>query len=227
MLSLSNYSVFEQNADCIVNTVNCDGFMGKGLALEFASRYPKLEILYKEDCKNKLVQLNRLNLYNVDGQNILNFPTKLHYKMPSQIEWIEGGLHFFRNNYESLNIKSIAFPLLGASNGGLDPTTVLRLMEKTLSDLKIDVIVCNNKEAGPKEMEMISKFNSCDIHNVSKEIKLNIKQAESLKNFQKKIKRFYDLQKLESIGKETYKKLYSYFNKYSDNEPQQMSLFEF
>ena len=124
MIKVTDSTVFNTNADCIVNTINCVGVMGRGIALEFALRYPELENQYIEQCQNKQIHTGKVYFYEIDGQKIINFPTKFHFKYPSEIEWIEQGLKYFVDNYEGWNIKSIAFPLLGASNGGLDPKEV-------------------------------------------------------------------------------------------------------
>lgn len=72
-------------------------------------------------------------------QWVLNFPTKKHWKHPSRIEYIEQGLQKFVETYEERGIKSIAFPLLGCGNGGLDKDTVLKLMVQYLSECNIPV----------------------------------------------------------------------------------------
>ena len=144
MIYETNYTVFEVDAKCIVNTANCDGFMGKGLALEFALRYPILEKAYIEQCKAKEIQVGKVYLYRLKDKDIINFPTKLHYQYPSKLMWIEEGLKYFKSKYKERNITSIAFPLLGGSNGGLDKDVVTNLMRKYLQDLDIKVYICKS-----------------------------------------------------------------------------------
>ena len=83
MIKIIKDNVFDSKAECIVNTINCVGFMGKGLAFEFALRYPKLEEIYIEQCKRHQIHTGILYFYDIDGQKIINLPTKYHFKYPS------------------------------------------------------------------------------------------------------------------------------------------------
>lgn len=134
-------NIFNSNAQTIVNTVNCVGVMGKGVALVFKLRYPKMFEQYKKYCDDKLINIGTLWLYKGEPQNpwVLNFPTKNHWKFPSKIEYLEKGLQKFIDTYESKGITSIAFPLLGTHNGGLDKAEVLNLMQSYLKDCKIPI----------------------------------------------------------------------------------------
>jgi O-acetyl-ADP-ribose deacetylase (regulator of RNase III) len=134
-------NIFNSKCQTIVNTINCVGVMGKGIALVYKLRYPKMFDEYKEHCKNKLFNIGVLWLYKKEqgAPWILNFPTKFDWKYPSKIEWIELGLQKFLETYEGKGITSIAFPLLGTHNGGLDTTQVKNLMKKYLEKCNIDV----------------------------------------------------------------------------------------
>ena len=156
MITITDSNIFNTDAEAIVNTINCVGFMGKGIALEFALRYPKLEEKYVEECRKKQIHTGRVYFYDIDGQKIINFPTKFHFKYPSQMEWIEQGLKFFVDNYKAWGINSIAFPILGATNGGLNPKEVEEVMIKYLSTVDIDVFICHSKLLEGKELEMVT-----------------------------------------------------------------------
>lgn len=92
--------------------------MGKGLALIFKNKFPKMYEIYKEDCALKKIKVGEVYPYFEHNKiKVLNFPTKDHRKFKSKIEYIEKGLEFFVNNYEKFGIKSIAFPPLGCGNG--------------------------------------------------------------------------------------------------------------
>ena len=134
-------NIFNSKAQTIVNTVNCVGVMGKGIALVFKLRYPKMFDLYKEHCKSKLIGIGKLWLYKGEENApwVLNFPTKFHWKYPSKIEYLEKGLQKFYSTYKDQGISSVAFPLLGTHNGGLDKQVVLNLMEVYLSKCEIDI----------------------------------------------------------------------------------------
>lgn len=134
-------NIFNSKAQTIVNTVNCVGVMGKGIALVFKLRYPKMFDLYKDYCKLKLIRIGKLWLYKGEENApwVLNFPTKFHWKYPSKIEYLEIGLEKFCSTYKDQGITSIAFPLLGTHNGGLYKDTVLNLMEEYLGKCEIDI----------------------------------------------------------------------------------------
>ena len=225
MIIKTESTVFNVNADCIVNTINCDGFMGKGLALEFSLRYPKLNEIYSIQAQKKELKPGRVYYYQIDGQKIVNFSTKDHFQNPSQIEWIEFGLFEFINTYKKHSIKSVAFPLLGVSNGGLNKEEVELIMEKYLSQIDIDVYICYGSKVEGKEKEMIDNYSLTNLYSIQKELKLTSKQIDALMKNQYSIKRFYDILSIPSIGKTTYKKLFDYFyNQKKDNEQISLSI---
>jgi len=118
------------NSECqtLVNTVNCVGVMGKGIALLFKKKFPDMFNEYKLTCKPGPYQCLKnggdLWLYTYfdffKERKILCFATKEHWMHPSKIEWIERGLQQFVENYKYWNITSIAFPKLGCNNGKLN-----------------------------------------------------------------------------------------------------------
>lgn len=133
-------NIFESSAVTIVNTVNCVGVMGKGIALEFKKRYPEMYDEYVILCNNNEVKPGKpYYYYDLNGTSIINFPTKDHWKSSSKLSYIVSGLDWFRKNYNILGIKSIAFPPLGCGNGGLSWDLVGPIMYHYLKDLPIDV----------------------------------------------------------------------------------------
>lgn len=228
MIKYVDDTVFNVNADCIVNTVNCVGVMGKGLALEFALRFPELNSLYIEDCKKNIVKPGNVYYYNIDGTKILNFTTKNHYKDPSRYEWIEEGLKAIVNLYKKLDINSIAVPYLGCSNGGLDKNKVLKLIEKYLDLNDLIVYVCSSKKVSGVEQNMIDSFKSTDLDRLSKIVKLNYRQLDRINENKKNINHFYDILKMPGIGIKTYKKLFDYFYNHSFNKKEaQTNIFDY
>ena len=210
MIYLSDNTVFDVDADCIVNTVNCDGFMGKGLALEFAVRYPALEKMYKDDCARGKVKVGNINLYDMGRIKIINFPTKNHFKYPSKLNWIENGLIDFANKYKLMSIKRVAFPILGGANGGLNHDEVLYLMDKYLSNVDIEVVICKSKNRSNQDEKLIKNLNAINIFELKDDLRLNEEQMDSIIKAKKEIYFFSELLKYPKIGIQTYKKLYSY-----------------
>jgi len=134
-------NIFNTKAQTVVNTVNCVGVMGKGIALVYKLRYPQMFDIYYEYCKRHLIGIGKLWLYKGDVNDpwVLNFPTKFHWKYPSKLEYLEQGLKKFVDTYEERGITSVAFPMLGTHNGGLDKETVCNLMVNYLSRCNIPV----------------------------------------------------------------------------------------
>jgi O-acetyl-ADP-ribose deacetylase (regulator of RNase III)/uncharacterized protein YwgA len=154
--------IFESKVKTIVNTVNCVGVMGKGIALEFKKRFPDMMKDYKAKCNQKHVKPGRPYFYhNLFGQSIVNFPTKNHWRAASRLEDVINGLDFFVDNYKSWGIESIAFPPLGCGNGGLDWEVVGRVMYQKLAHLDIDVEMY--APYGTKKTKLSHEYLSKDI----------------------------------------------------------------
>ena len=132
-------SIFESGCQTIVNTVNCKGIMGKGLALEFRHRFHQMYIHYKRQCGAEKIRVGELTIWKQSRPWIINFPTKNHWKYPSRIKYIQDGLKFFVEHYERWGIQSIAFPKLGASHGKLHWPRVRKLMTRFLNELPIHI----------------------------------------------------------------------------------------
>ena len=133
-------NIFDSKAKTLVNTVNCVGVMGKGIALEFKEKYPNMFDEYVQICERHELKPGQPYYYtDLIGNSVINFPTKDHWRSPSRLSYIEKGLDWFRDHYSELGITSVAFPPLGCGNGGLSWETVGPLMYKKLSDLPIDI----------------------------------------------------------------------------------------
>jgi O-acetyl-ADP-ribose deacetylase (regulator of RNase III) len=134
--------LFASGAQTLVNTVNCVGVMGKGVALEFKRRFPGLFEDYAARCQTGSVRPGEPYLYeDLFETRILNFPTKDHWRSPSRFSDIERGLDRFVEQYQTWGITSIAFPPLGCGNGGLSWADVGPLMYRKLHSLPIDIQV--------------------------------------------------------------------------------------
>ena len=165
-------NIFNSKAQTIVNTVNCVGVMGKGIALVFKLRYPKMFDLYKDYCKSKLIGIGKLWIYKGEENApwVLNFPTKFHWKYPSKIEYLEKGLEKFCSTYKDQGITSIAFPLLGSHNGGLNPEIVKELMFKYLSKCDIPIEIYKYDPEAPDDLfeDFKRKFLSMEYEDIKK-----------------------------------------------------------
>lgn len=136
-------NILEAQTDAIINTVNCEGYMGKGLAYQFKNRYPEMNQSYVKACKTGELKIGNLHTFDVDDKKIINFPTKNKWRPPSKMEYIEIGLDRLAELLEDSSIRSIAIPPLGSGNGGLKWSEVKQLIEKKLGPLSsvIEIVV--------------------------------------------------------------------------------------
>jgi O-acetyl-ADP-ribose deacetylase (regulator of RNase III)/uncharacterized protein YwgA len=134
--------LFKSQAHALVNTVNCVGVMGKGVAEQFKKRFPGMFEDYKRRTDRKAVRLGEPYLYrDSTGVLIVNFPTKHHWRSPSRLADIERGLDYLAAHVTAWGITSIALPPLGCGNGGLEWSEVGPLIYRKLHRLPIDVEV--------------------------------------------------------------------------------------
>lgn len=150
----------QDDVDAIVNTVNCVGVMGKGIALQFKNKWPANNAAYEAACKAKQVRPGIMFVFDSGGlvkpNYIINFPTKDHWRGKSRIEFIRDGLVDLVEQVKRLCIHSIAIPPLGCGNGGLKWDEVRPLIEQAFAGLS-DVEVRLFEPAGapdPKSMEV-------------------------------------------------------------------------
>jgi O-acetyl-ADP-ribose deacetylase (regulator of RNase III) len=147
MITFRQGNLLDSGAEAVVNTVKTVGVMGKGIALMFKEAFPENFKAYEAACKAKKIEVGRVfvteRLNLEDGPKwIINFPTKKHWRNPSQIEWIVQGLEDLKRVIADKGIRSIALPPLGSGNGGLDWTDVRPRIEEALGSLSsVEVIV--------------------------------------------------------------------------------------
>ena len=132
--------LFESNAQTVVNTVNCVGVMGKGIALEFKKRFPDMFRDYEARCRRGEVQLGRPYLYkSLVLPWILNFPTKDHWRSVTRLQDIVRGLEHLLDHCQKWGIESLAFPPLGCGQGQLEWAVVGPTLYRYLSCLRVPV----------------------------------------------------------------------------------------
>jgi len=136
----------ESDSEALINTVNTEGVMGKGVALQFKKAFPNNFKAYLEACNNEEVAIGKLFVsrdFNIStGEKIIiNFPTKKSWRKPSEYSYIENGLDDLINVINTYQIKSISIPPLGAGNGGLEWEKVKRIIENKLCQLDVEINV--------------------------------------------------------------------------------------
>lgn len=141
MIKYTKGDLFSCGADCLVNTVNCEGYMGKGIAYQFKMRYPDNNRRYEDVCCAGKLRPGQILSYVERGTTIINFPTKDEWRKPSRIEYIQDGLDALINELPGLGVKTIALPPLGCGNGGLDWQIVKKVIEEKLSNSEYEFLV--------------------------------------------------------------------------------------
>lgn len=140
MIETATGNLLTAPAQALVNTVNTQGVMGKGIALQFAKAYPHMLNAYEAACKANQLGLGKMHVYDLGGlaggpRWIINFPTKGHWRANSKLQDIAAGLADLVHTIERLGIESIAIPPLGCGNGGLNWSQVRPLIVEALDAL--------------------------------------------------------------------------------------------
>ena len=149
-------NLLEARADALVNTVNCVGVMGKGIALQFRQAFPSMYEAYRAAAKAGEVRPGSMHVFDlrslVPPRYVINFPTRRHWRGKSRIEDIEAGLADLDQTVRRLDIRSVAVPPLGAGAGGLAWSLVRSRIGRTLAALDdVRVLVYEPRGAPPAE----------------------------------------------------------------------------
>lgn len=139
MIQIARGNLLNAEVDALINTVNCDGYMGKGIALQFKQAFPANFKAYEAACKLGEVMSGRMFIHDngglVNPRWIVNFPTKRHWRNKSRLEDIASGLSALVADVQRLGIRSIAVPPLGCGLGGLNWSDVRPLIERAFAPL--------------------------------------------------------------------------------------------
>jgi O-acetyl-ADP-ribose deacetylase (regulator of RNase III) len=139
MLEFKQGNLLESQTEALVNTVNCVGVMGKGIALQFKQAFPENFKQYKKACDVGEVRPGEMFTVStgslLNPRYIINFPTKRHWKGQSRLEDIKSGLEALVAELKDLRIGSVAIPPLGCGNGGLDWAIVKPMIVKALAEM--------------------------------------------------------------------------------------------
>ena len=139
MIEYTSGDILNDESEALVNTVNCVGIMGRGIALQFKKAWPDNFKAYEAACKREEVQPGWMFVFDtgrlMPPRYIINFPTKRHWRGKSRLEDIEAGLAALADVIRTRDIHSIALPPLGSGLGGLEWTDVRKRIEHALTDL--------------------------------------------------------------------------------------------
>jgi len=159
MIHYTSGDILQDDAEAIVNTVNCVGVMGRGIALQFKNAFPGNFKAYAQACKNNEVHPGRMFVYETGQLTgprfVINFPTKRHWRGASRMEDIDAGLTSLADTIRQCQIKSIAIPPLGSGLGGLNWDDVKARIEAELSSLEGVVVKVYEPKGAPAAKEMV------------------------------------------------------------------------
>lgn len=141
MIEFKTGNILDSSAQCLVNTVNCEGFMGKGIAYQFKEKFPENNKQYIQACKQGDFSIGKILFFKENEKIIANFPTKNKWREKSQYSYIEDGLNTLVDEIKLNNITSIAIPPLGCGNGGLDWNQVKQMIIEKMSKLDISITI--------------------------------------------------------------------------------------
>ncbi|PHR85441.1 MAG: hypothetical protein COA59_00295 [Colwellia sp.] len=194
MIKFVDGDFFNFDADIRVNTVNCVGVMGAGVALAFKKKYPEMFKEYAKKCKAGLIQPGKPSVWHSGDMfsksiEIINFPTKDHWRKPSEYEYIESGLIWLSEYLKQKNNVTLTLPALGCGHGGLDWSRVKKLIENYLGDSQNKILVFE-----PNSSKNAGKINSLSSGQIKELQSLNINvigvssdyYPERLKNYTEK-----------------------------------------
>lgn len=164
MIKLVSGNMFDSKAQTLVNTVNCVGGMGKGLALEFKKRFPEMYVEYQQRCANHEVRLGEPYIFKgLYHPYIINFPTKDHWRAVSRIQDIVNGMEYLLKHYREWGVTSIALPPLGCGNGQLEWKVVGPIIYYYAGKMDIDIeIYAPNDQLSIGEIEEIAERYGAD-----------------------------------------------------------------
>lgn len=159
MIEITTGDILKANAAALVNTVNCDGFMGRGIAAQFRRAFPANFTAYERACKRGEVQPGRMLIVDLGADRvprwIVNFPTKRHWRSRSRLEDIESGLAALAMDLRRLGIRSIAIPPLGCGLGGLRWLDVRPRIEQAMAALPDVRVLLYEPGGAPAASEMV------------------------------------------------------------------------
>ena len=208
-------NIFESSCQTLVNTVNCVGVMGRGIALEFKNRFPEMYDEYARYCTDKRIHPGVLHLWKKSEPWILNFPTKNHWKYPSKLEYIEQGMAKFSATYVMKGITSIAFPELGTSLGGLQWSTVKEVMYRHLEplpNLEVEIYHFDPTAEDSLFNRLHQRIHRFSISDYKRYLGIGAKQAQLLIDAfnTNSLNSMLEIQEIKGVGDKTIQSLYNF-----------------
>ena len=206
-------NIFSSGAEVVVITVNCEGVMGAGIALDAKNRWPEIYDVYSKRCELNGFDVGEIMWADSVSKKVALFPSKKLWRAPSKLSYISEGLDALRTDIDQMSITSIALPHLGCSNGGLTWSEVKPLIVEKLSTIDGLLVELWKFEQNFVDQDF-QKFREVFLS-------LNPKDASSWVSFSKNTEKFIrqvlieseltnfvQLAEVKGVGKKTLEKIY-------------------
>lgn len=205
-------SIFTSDADVLVNTVNCSGVMGAGIAREMRLRYPEMYERYRVEAELGRVVIGQVVVDKACSPWILNFPTKKHWRHPSRVSYLRVGLDAFERRAAQGDFQSVAFPLLGASHGGIEPDVSKKLMVDRLQGLPLEIEIW---EYDPKAVDDLlpilrEALDRLSVAEVASESALGPAAVAKVREAVSQVHQLGQLADLPGLGERSIERLFAY-----------------
>lgn len=124
MIRLMQGDILADNAEAIVNGVNCSGIADNQLFLKLKHLYPEMFNDYCDFCNRKSLYVGRLHIWEnkekINGfKYVINIPTRNNWREKVVVSSIFIGIEAIKLAMEVENIKTIAIPALGCANNSI------------------------------------------------------------------------------------------------------------
>ena len=216
-------NLFASGAQTLVNTVNCVGVMGKGVALEFRYRFPRMFDEYKRTCEAHLLHPGQILAYRKEYPWILNFVVKNDWRHASRIEWVESCLQKFVESYRRLAITSIALPWIGAMNGRLPWHQVHLLIRSYLSnlpDLSVELIEFDPSSPDPLYQRLITIVSQMTVWEFAAATSLTeYASMRVINSVRGQARSLSEIISSAELGKKSVASLYEFLHSYNSSSP--------
>jgi O-acetyl-ADP-ribose deacetylase (regulator of RNase III) len=158
MIELTKGDILKAKADVLVNTMNCVGFMGRGIALQFGKAFPEVLKAYESACRRGEIQPGKVQSYDLNRFDqphyVINVPTKRHWRGKSRMEDVEAGIAALVAEVRRLGVTSVAVPPLGCGLGGLDWNEVRPRIEQAFETIPNVRVLLYEPKGAPSAEEM-------------------------------------------------------------------------
>jgi len=210
-------NIFTTKCEVVTITVNCEGVMGAGIALEGKLRWPKMYEQYADRCQKNEIIPGILDWWESDlsKERVLCFPTKASWKQPSKLDFIKKGLSTFANQYVEKKVSSIAMPHLGCSLGGLTWDEVRPLIVKVLTPLeglKVELWEFDPHAEDPWYDTLVDLLENYPPEELGMRLGLNKRAINALSSAARMdyVRSLSALQGAPGVGEKTLEKIYKY-----------------